>query len=405
MPVYERKTSDIYISSAIRNILYCFSDQCEIASLLLYKRIARELLNEDINYIDISQSDPTKISYLTGDRIKQIDQSSNEDYWTSKKRFICKPGKFAGKIFKDLEHKKIESFANLFTTFSVQKDFTFEIVSGVDIRNYYNGDNHFRNTGTLDGSCMKFDSCQGYFDIYIDNPCISMLVMLAPNKKLIGRALLWNLNDTKIMDRIYTIEDTDYLGHFTKFARENGYLHKLEQNWQNTLQFTDGKNTYEKKLEVPLLNSDYDKYPYLDTFKWLDCRKNKIYNYLPDHFEVFDENHRVISNASGEFDNSNLLAYDDYEGRYYHRNSMVVVETAKGNMFTDSENCYYSETYLKYILIDESTYSDDLRDYIYTDMSRNDKEACAARLKAIDKKNKKTILGRLFGLERNTIEQ
>ena len=68
---YERKTSDIFISDQFRNILEIFKDKSEIAKTLLYKRLNKDILaDEHINFICVSKNDPTKISYLTQERIE-----------------------------------------------------------------------------------------------------------------------------------------------------------------------------------------------------------------------------------------------------------------------------------------------------------------------------------------------
>ena len=90
---YERKTSDIFISDQLRNILEIFKDKSEVAKNLLYKRLNKDILvDEHINFICVSKNDPTKISYLSQDRIENIAKSETDDYWTTPKRFAFKPG-------------------------------------------------------------------------------------------------------------------------------------------------------------------------------------------------------------------------------------------------------------------------------------------------------------------------
>ena len=108
---YERKTSDIFISDQLRNILEIFKDKSEVAKNLLYKRLNKDILvDEHINFICVSKNDPTKISYLSQDRIENIAKSETDDYWTTPKRFACKPGGFVGKILKDISPKEIHNW-------------------------------------------------------------------------------------------------------------------------------------------------------------------------------------------------------------------------------------------------------------------------------------------------------
>ena len=376
---YERKTSDIFISDKFRNILEIFKDKSEVAKTLLYKRLNKDILvDEHINFICVSVNDPTKISYLTQDRIENIAKSETDDYWTTSKRFACKPGAFIGKILKDISPKEVENFASLYKTFASKQELEFRIVSGKDILKYYHQDNYFNQNGSLGNSCMKSNSCQDYFDIYTQNPMISMLVMLAPNEKLLGRALLWQIGEEKIMDRIYTIQDDTHFHHMTKWAIDNGYVHKAYQNWQSCQTFFDGQNEIEKKLSLKLTNWTFKKYPYLDSFKWLDMNNGMLTNYQPNHFKNDDRsgNFRTLTTSCGGYEYGDYLAFCEIDREYTHRGDIVEVDGLNVN----TRHCEYSNTLDKWILRKDSTYSDELEDYVYTDFSRMDKELVTKRL-------------------------
>jgi hypothetical protein len=45
---------------------------------------------------------------------------------------------------------------------------------------------------------------------------------------LLGRAILWDLDSIKLMDRIYTTNDEDLQFHF-KWGTENGFLYKANK--------------------------------------------------------------------------------------------------------------------------------------------------------------------------------
>ena len=84
---YTRKTSDIITSLELDFVLEQIKDNSEVANLLLKKRHSNEnLVDNHINYISMSNSDKTRISYLTPERIESL-LSSGEDLWTSSKRF------------------------------------------------------------------------------------------------------------------------------------------------------------------------------------------------------------------------------------------------------------------------------------------------------------------------------
>ena len=108
---YERKTSDIFISDDLRNILTEIESQSMVASLLLKRRHSNEDLVEDfVNHISVSREDKGKISYLTKERFAAIDES---EIWTSSRRFQAKPGGFISKVFKDIPAKEVELFSTL----------------------------------------------------------------------------------------------------------------------------------------------------------------------------------------------------------------------------------------------------------------------------------------------------
>lgn len=383
-------TSDnpkVFISNDFRRVLELFKDKSEVSRMLLDSRINDDSLEENyINYIGISHTDVGKISYLTTDRIAQIENTSSGDYWTSSKRFHCKPGGFVSKIFKNIDAKEVEIFSNLYKTFTAVKEFDFRIVKGDEIKKYYLEENYHKQNGSLGASCMKHQNCQDFFSIYCDNSNVSMLIMLSSNEKLMGRALLWESESNKIMDRIYTISDYEYVGHFTKWASDNGYMHRVYQNWANSIQFVDGKDEIEKEFSIQLTNWEYKKYPYLDTFKWLDVSTGKLYNYCPKDF-IETENldtKRVLASGGGGYENSKLFGFDFVERSFSHRSELVRVDDNE-NRLTRSNNCYFSNMMNCYILSKEGVYSTELEDYIYLDNSRNPQEKIQARIDYINK--------------------
>jgi hypothetical protein len=405
MPNYERKTSDIFISEQLRNILEIFKDKSEVAKLLLQRRLPRELLIEDhVNFIGVSSSDQTKISYLTTDRIELISKSETEDFWSGSKRFISKPGSFIGKILKDIPSKEVENFSNLYKTFSNQEDFKFKIVSGEDIRKYYLSDYYERQSGSLGSSCMKSGSCQEYFDLYVNNPQISMLIMQSPDCNIMGRSLLWNIDDFKVMDRIYTIKDDVYTHHFCKWAIDNGYLHRTKQNWASSHTFSDGKQDSEKLFTIQLKESKFDRYPYMDTFKWLDLDTGMLSNFQPEHFkESYSDKFRTLSLACGGSERGNYLEFCEIDREYVYHDDVIQVNGIRVN----TRHCNYSDALDRWILRSESFYSEELESHIYLDLQRNDKDLIKKRIENIcSYRNRYRIdeLQEMFGINTKIVE-
>ena len=357
---YIRKTTDISISDEIRKVLEVIKSESLVAQLLLRKRHSNnDLVDKPVDYISISSNDKNKISYMSLDRIKSVIDDEYFDYWTNTKRFHVKPGAFVGKIFKDIPAKEVEIFSNLFKSESNKVDFDLKVVDGDKIKKYYYWESYANDRGSLGVSCMKHDSCQKYFDVYSDNPDnISMLVMLDTDNLLIGRAILWDFGSHKIMDRIYTVDDEKLQLHFKKWATDNGYLYKSEQNWFNTLFFENMKTgRKELRLEIDLASKIYKYYPYLDTFKFIDC-DGILYNYIPDGVEI-----NTLSSTDGRKQESDYLRFDAIDKVYRYRGESTHVRYM--DFYTHERNVVWSEINDQYILRADSFYDEELRDNIF----------------------------------------
>ena len=104
-----------------------------------------------------------------------------------------------------------------------------------------------------------------------------------------SRALLWEdvqvtkdfsgtLPDKiKVMDRIYSVFDSD-INTFKKWAFENGYIPKFEQNAKSH-QFFDIKGEVVRiSCVADLNNAHFGSYPYLDTFPYFNLGKKEVSN-------------------------------------------------------------------------------------------------------------------------------
>ena len=387
---YTRKTYDLFISDDLRQILEQIKSESIVADLLLKTRHNKEDLVEDpVNFISVSSQDNSRISYLTTERMGQIDPDS---YWTSSRRFHVKPGGFISKIFKDINPKDVEVFSNLFRAESKKPKFTFSILKGEDIRNYYHYSKHSSDYGSLGASCMRYDSCQKLFDLYVSNPeIISMLAIIDEYDKIMGRALLWNFDGNKIMDRIYTINDEQLSFYFKKWATDNGYFYKTQQNWYNSVQFEKlGGEMKILKLDIKLDKPEQYYYPYMDTFRFFNPNTGILSNYRPE-----GEDHYTLCASDGGKYEYNYLVYDDIDKFYRHRGETVRLDYL--NIETHSSRCNYSEILERYILSDNCEWREDVRDYIFTGEYEhlNNTEAIEKRIKQNEErlakwKNQKT---------------
>jgi len=375
---YVRKTADIHISEDLQSVLKLMEQNSEIAQMLLRQRHPIENLVEDyVNYICISKSDKTKISYLTQDRENSVDG----DHWHSSKRFNAKPGAFIRKVFKGLSDKQVEIFSTLFKNIQNTPNFAMKVVEGNDILKYYHYESYADQSSSLGASCMKHGGCQEFLQIYVDNSDkIKMLVMIDREGRLIGRSLLWNIEPNKIMDRIYTIHDEEYSYHFKKWADNNGYWYKKEQKWNNTLLFESQGKSMLSELSVTLHKTDYRRYPYFDTFKFFDQDSKTLYNYIPSGKSIY-----TLSTPDGSKQNSEFLTRDGKTDLFHYHHEMVWLEY-KGYR-THQSNVYYSEINDKYILKEDANYLEEINDYVFIDDSLNRQEAIKDRITYLKMRN------------------
>lgn len=370
---YERKTKDIFISDELKNILQEIESESLVAHLLLKKRHAKEDIVEDnVNYISISTQDRGRISYLTQDRMESM---SEDEYWNSSRRYHVKPGSFISKVFNGIPPKEVEKFSNLFRSESNKPYFRFKVVSGRAIKDIYHYQSVASESGSLGVSCMKHEHCQKYFDVYTQNSDkVSMLVMLDEDDLVIGRALLWDFDTHKLMDRIYTINDERYSVYFKKWCVKNEYLHKSEQNWYNTMSFEKfGQDRVQLKLELKLDNRHFEYYPYMDTFKFIDD-DGVLYNYHPN------VRFRTLCSTDGRKQYADYLRFDEYDSVFRYPGDTVWLEYR--GFYTHHDNCYYSECNDSYILREDCFYSEEVRDYIFNKENDkfNDKDRIQGRI-------------------------
>ena len=225
-------------------------------------------------------------------------------------------GKFKIQTDLGITDADIERFSNEYISImkSTRSDKSSKIieVKGEEIRKWYNLNNYAGPMGQLGSSCMADPNKRNFFDIYIDNnnQC-SLLVLLNNDDKLLGRALLWKLDEScdpfnkiedksqlslnfdkanHFMDRVYTINDSD-ANIFYNYAIQNNYIYRNTNN--SKIKYFYNSSEIEKPiLEVVLDTCHFDYYPYVDTLCWLDG--HILSNYKSDGIELRDVDGRWI---------------------------------------------------------------------------------------------------------------
>ncbi len=257
-------------------------------------------LGQDANYLSITESHD-KISYLPMEKYK--DDHDFDPYTKGIGRVTLKIGRFINKILSkdimekfDITKNEVEKFVNSYKSWFDTSKYIFKVVEGEEIRKWYNERNYFspngNNVGSLWNSCMRYENRMKFLDMYCNNPNIKMLVMLqeVDNQSFVRcRALLWEdvtitkdysgtLPDKiKVMDRIYYVFDSD-INTFKKWANDNGYISKYEQNAKSH-QFFDIKGEVVRlRCNVKLEKYNFSTYPYLDTFPYFNWSEKVVSN-------------------------------------------------------------------------------------------------------------------------------
>lgn len=131
-----------------------------------------------------------------------------------------------------------------------------------------------RRGTTLGRNCMKYDRCQDYFDIYVDNPEVVEMIIFTQieggEEKLRARSLVWKTNIGIYLERIYSSkpEESKFLENWAK--KNLNILHSYSDVQPPRMIV---------KLKEP--GKKYDLYPYLDSFPYYDVQGGRLLNYEP----------------------------------------------------------------------------------------------------------------------------
>ena len=253
------------------------------------------LIKEEGNFIKRVDGTIDTLSYLPKKKYSVIQNDQSKDpFGDGVGRQTIKVGRFIKKFLSDnafqefgIKDTDVEKFVNYYKSYFNYDPSKLIVVSGDDVKKYYLEDNYYRpdgyRYGTLWNSCMRQSERNKFMNLYVFND-VKMLVLLADDGVVRARALLWDNvkdfnsdNTYKFMDRIYTVYDHD-VDVFKKWAKENGYLTKWEQNAKTELYIDIDGNPERKHLYVILEKHNLSYYPYLDTFKYYDPFKGRFSN-------------------------------------------------------------------------------------------------------------------------------
>jgi hypothetical protein len=253
------------------------------------------LIKEEGNFIKRVDGSIDTLSYLPIKKYSAIQNDNNKDpFGDGVGRQTIKIGRFVKKFLSEnafdefnIKDSDIEKFVNFYKSYFNYDPTKLKIVEGDEIKKYYLEENYFEPSGlkygSLWNSCMRQKERNKFMNLYALND-VKMLVLFSDDEKVRARALLWEGvkefktdNVYKFMDRIYSVYDHD-IDVFKKWAKENGYLSKWEQNAKTELYVDVDNNPERKHLYILLENHNLSWYPYLDTFKFYNVSKGRFSN-------------------------------------------------------------------------------------------------------------------------------
>jgi hypothetical protein len=358
-------------------------------------------------------------SYLPNGREHK---TNDEGRWSRDGRQEIKIAKLARKVLKQsyidtLTEADFEKFTNCVKSYisligdedGVGKKLELRLIDGDDIYDAYDEHNYSTMLGkdsNLWGSCMRHESCRNWLSIYADNKQVCQLLIAEDmNSKILGRAIIWKLDDGRVaMDTIYSpdsIRET-----FFNYAVENGWYYKSSQSCHHH-DFDRFNNTrIEGEMKTPIVslkNHDYDEYPYMDSLYYLssdgrlsseDFGTGEFY-ILRQTDGGYEQGGYIECEWTGRMVHEDETTYVDYErpnghqfcgrvcddeivttidndyalmvdvveeyctGRWYLRNDERICSVPSRDEYRLIDECVYSEYSHQWILCDESVSTGD----------------------------------------------
>ena len=337
-----KKEMRLYYSDEFRKLLDKVSKNNKYAKFLLSAEDSNQITdiytlvditdkNDTISFIQVNRilrTNPDTKTYPNDDVYflqRNITNDKSNEFW-NKGRTEISIGRWLRRIVTEVYKSSItdadiETFVNQYKAAIDGDDLNnFELVSGEDIKKWYHENNYHETRGQLGNSCMRYNSCQSFLDIYVKNPEVCQLLILKSedNKdKITGRALIWKLtNGSYYMDRIYTINDSDKL-----------LFHDFFEKWMI-------KNSYsvsDENLEVKLGDHTYSKYPYMDTFI------------------VYNPTTKILSEDEDLWPGQGYIKLQDTQGGF------------------EREDGIWSEWYSEHISREDSIWCANINSYVYTE--------------------------------------
>lgn len=398
----------ITMSSSFIKMLRSIENSSDIARLMLTPKYTT-----NTDFADYITMRGDMGSYLPNGREHKTNDAGK---WSREGRQEMKIGKLARKLLRQsyidtLTDADFEKFTNCVKSYisligdedGDGKKLELRLIEGDDIYDAYDADNYSTILGkdsNLWGSCMRHEECRDWLSIYADNKKVCQLLIAEDtDKKILGRAIIWKLDDGRVaMDTIYSpdsIRET-----FFNYAIKEGWYYKSSQSCHHhNFDRFNGEHNQDSNFDraiVTLMRHNYDLYPYMDSLYYLSS-DGKLSNemFTGDKFYIlrdtgggYERGGYVECEWSGNMVDEEETTYVDYErpngqhldGRIhdellvysvddeYILSIDAVEEYSTGNWYIrNDERIVHVPSRDEYRLIEECTFSDYANQWILTE--------------------------------------
>jgi hypothetical protein len=265
----------LIINEELETILKKLADENNIAQDILKHNFEED--SNYINYLGVSETTKGYISYLTKGK---INSGFIKDFWEARVRLHKNPAGIVELLFPNTHTQRAkevftERYRNVIQQLEI-KDDLITIVEGDKIREYYSEDSYIdtddEDGGIIHSSCMRYESCQDYFDLYTKNTKnVGMAVILDIYKKVRARCILWypeGKEEGKPVwyDRIYGAS-TAVEKEMQAALEKRGFINI---SCKNTIKPDEEP---ERTIILEYGRSDIKYFPYMDTMCYLSGKK------------------------------------------------------------------------------------------------------------------------------------
>lgn len=340
-PLFSERFKNILSEIGKKTINDCVSTLYAIEAAYKINMFDEEYVSKSISMLDYRHvNGDILISYLA---IGKTPEYTVNDKWARKNR---QQGKIGKTILTFINHycellqlikpsaSEVEKFVNMFKSLISSDNYEFKLVKNKDIAFYYNEANYYQTSNggyTLFNSCMRYEECQKYFDIYTTNDDCELLIMFdksLSSTKIVGRALVWSQNDKKYVDRRYFCLD-EYETAMIEYIKSQKWSYKSVNTYDDDYnkdfyEFDPTLNEYDLHIDCSIsipIKFTPEYYPYMDTLKYYDQDMKLLTN---DDDKVND--FIILNSADGGYENDDEIVNCEICGARIHIDDSLYVD-------------------------------------------------------------------------------